>query len=105
MLNKIGGKGKEKEMNLIPIHEDEELDEMGGFDSGNLPTIDTLDEDDDDIGDEDLSWNILVICVQFYLLFCDLVVVFLWKFRTTSKVDSIFYLVTLLLFFVKVLSP
>ena len=55
MLNKIGGKGKEKEMNLIPIHEDEELDEMGGFDSGNLPTIDTLDEDDDDIGDEDLS--------------------------------------------------
>ncbi|RVW87909.1 hypothetical protein CK203_039750 [Vitis vinifera] len=33
---------KEKEMNLIPIHEDEELDEMGGFDSGNLPTIDTL---------------------------------------------------------------
>ena len=99
MLGKIGGKGKEKEMNLIPIHEDEELHEMGGFDSGNFPTIDTLDED---IGEEDLSWNILVIdlCVQFYLLFCDLVVVFLWKFRTISMIDSIFYLVTLL-FFVK----
>ena len=99
MLDKSGGKGKEKEMNLIPIHEDEELDEMGGFDSGNFPTIDALDED---IGEEDLSWNILVInsCVQFYLLFCDLVVVFLWKFRTISMIDSIFYLVTLL-FFVK----
>ena len=99
MLDKSGGKGKEKEMNLIPIHEDEELHEMGGFDSGNFPTIDTLDED---IGEEDLSWNILVIdlCVQFYLLFCDLVVVFLWKFRTISMIDSIFYLVTLL-FFVK----
>ena len=99
MLGKSGGKGKEKEMNLIPIHEDEELHEMGGFDSGNFPTIDTLDED---IGEEDLSWNILVIdlCVQFYLLFCDLVVVFLWKFRTISMIDSIFYLVTLL-FFVK----
>ena len=55
MLGKSGGKGKQKEMNLIPIHEDEELDEMGGFDSGNFPTIVTLDEDDDDIEEEDLS--------------------------------------------------
>ena len=54
MLGKSGGKNKEKEMNLTPIHEDEELDEMGGFDSGNFPTIVTLDEDDDDIGDKDL---------------------------------------------------
>ncbi|RVW89440.1 hypothetical protein CK203_046853 [Vitis vinifera] len=53
--SKSGGKNKEKEMNLTPIHEDEELDEMGGFDSGNFPTIVTLDEDDDDIGEEDLS--------------------------------------------------
>ncbi|RVW34676.1 hypothetical protein CK203_108908 [Vitis vinifera] len=52
--SKSGGKNKEKEMNLTPIHEDEELDEMGGFDSGNFPTIVTLDEDDDDIGDKDL---------------------------------------------------
>ena len=42
-------------MNLISIHEDEELDEMKGFDSGNFPIIDTLDENDDDLEDEDLS--------------------------------------------------
>ncbi|KAL6342343.1 hypothetical protein AAG906_008904 [Vitis piasezkii] len=53
--SKSGGKGNEKEMNLIPIHEDEELNEMRGFDSGNFSTIDTLDENDDDIGEEDLN--------------------------------------------------
>ncbi|RVW40938.1 hypothetical protein CK203_076926 [Vitis vinifera] len=52
---KSGGKGKGKALNLTPIHKDEELDELGGFDSGNFPTIDTLDEDDDDIGEDDLS--------------------------------------------------
>ena len=57
------------------IHEDEELDEMRGFDSGNIPTIDTLDEDNDDIWEKDLSWNILIISIQLYLLFCDLVMV------------------------------
>ena len=36
------------------IHEDEELDKMRGFDGGNFPTINTLDEDDNDIKDEDL---------------------------------------------------
>ena len=55
MLGKNGGQGKGKELNLTPIHEDEELDELGRFDSGNFPTIDTLDEDDDDIQDNDLS--------------------------------------------------
>ncbi|RVW49640.1 hypothetical protein CK203_076728 [Vitis vinifera] len=50
-----GGKGKEKELNLTPIDEDEDLDEMGIHDSEHFPTIDTLDEDDDDLGDEDLS--------------------------------------------------
>ncbi|XP_010655311.1 uncharacterized protein LOC104880428 [Vitis vinifera] len=50
-----GGKGKEKELNLTPIDEDEDLDEMGIHDSGHFPTIDTLDEDDDDLGEEDLS--------------------------------------------------
>ena len=59
------------------IHEDEELDEMRGFDSGNIPTIDTLDEDNDDIWEKDLSWNILIISIQLYLLFCDLVMVFI----------------------------
>ncbi|RVX19940.1 hypothetical protein CK203_004465 [Vitis vinifera] len=53
--SKSGGQGKGKELNLTPIHEDEELDELEGFDSGNFPTIDTLDEDDDDIGEDDLS--------------------------------------------------
>ncbi|RVW89414.1 hypothetical protein CK203_046862 [Vitis vinifera] len=53
--SKSGSKNKEKEMNLTPIHEDGELDEMGGVGSGNFPTIDTLDEDDDDIGEEHLS--------------------------------------------------
>ena len=50
-----GDKGKGKELNLTPIHEDEELDELGGFDSGNFPTIDTWEEDDDDIGQDNLS--------------------------------------------------
>ena len=40
---------------MTPIHEDEELNELGGFDSGNFPTTDTLDEDDDDIREDDLS--------------------------------------------------
>ena len=55
MLGESGGKGKEKELNLTPIHEDEELHELGEFDSGNFPTIDTSNEDDDDIGKDDLS--------------------------------------------------
>ena len=55
MLGKSGDKSRGKELNLTPIHEDEELDELGRFDSGNFPTLDTLDEDDDDIGDDDLS--------------------------------------------------
>ncbi|RVW47620.1 hypothetical protein CK203_113739 [Vitis vinifera] len=50
-----GGKGKEKELNLTPIDEDEDLHEMGIHDSGHFPTIDTLDEGDDDLRDEDLS--------------------------------------------------
>ena len=79
MLGKSGGKGKGKDLNLTPIHGDEELDELGGFDSGNFPTIDTLDEDDDDIGEDDLSWNVLVICVELYLIFSDLVMV-VWNY-------------------------
>ncbi|RVW88165.1 hypothetical protein CK203_042861 [Vitis vinifera] len=50
-----GGKGKEKELNLTPSDENEDLHEMGIHDSGHFPTIDTLDEDDDDLEDEDLS--------------------------------------------------
>ena len=50
MLGKSGGY-KEKNLNLTPTHEDDKLDEMWGFDiSGNFFIIDTLDEDDDDIG-------------------------------------------------------
>ena len=52
MLGTSGGKGKEKELNLTPIDEDEDLHEMGIHDSGHFPTIDTLDEDDDDLGEE-----------------------------------------------------
>ena len=55
MLGISGGNGKEKELNLTPIDEDEDLHEMGTHDRGNFPTIDTLDEDDDDLEDEDLS--------------------------------------------------
>ena len=58
MLDSSGckGKGKEKDFNLSPIHEDEDLDEMRRFDSENFPTIDTLDDDDDvAIEDDDLS--------------------------------------------------
>ena len=46
MLGSSGSKGKEKDFNLSPIHEDEDLDEMKRFDSENFPTIDTLDDDD-----------------------------------------------------------
>ena len=55
MLGISGGKGKEKKLNLSPIHEDEDLDETITLDSRNFPTIDTLDVDNDDIGEEDLS--------------------------------------------------
>ena len=56
MLGSSGGKGKEKNFNLSPIHEDEDFDEIRRFDSGNFPTIDTLDDDDDiDIEDDDLN--------------------------------------------------
>ena len=61
-------------MNLIPIHEDEELDEMKGFDSGNFPTIDTLDVNDDDIGEECLSWNILVMDSYVFNSICYFVI-------------------------------
>ncbi|RVW39347.1 hypothetical protein CK203_102520 [Vitis vinifera] len=49
------GKDKDKELNLTPIDEDEDLHEMGIHDGEHFPTIDTLDEDDDDLRDEDLS--------------------------------------------------
>ena len=55
MLGKSGDKGKWKELNLTPTQEDEELDEMRGFDSTNFPTIDTLNKDDHDIREDDLS--------------------------------------------------
>ena len=51
----LGNKGKE-EVNMAPINENEELDELGGFDSRSFPTIDTLDGDDDDIWERDLSY-------------------------------------------------
>ena len=54
MLSTSGDKDK-NELNLTRIDEDEDLHEMGIHDSGYFPTIDTLDEDDDDLGEEDLS--------------------------------------------------
>ena len=44
----------EKELNLISSHEDEELDKMRGFGSGSFPIIDTLECDDDGVGEEGL---------------------------------------------------
>lgn len=55
MLGKSGDKGKKKKINLALINEGEELDEIGGFNGAIFPTIDTLDEDEDDIGEEDLN--------------------------------------------------
>lgn len=55
MLGKSGDKGKKKKINLAPINEGEELDEIGGFNGAIFPTIDILDEDEDDIGEEDLN--------------------------------------------------
>ena len=51
------------------IHEDEELDEMRGFDGENFPAIYALDEDHNDIKDEDLFF--------FVFFFCDLVMDFI----------------------------
>ena len=56
MLGSSGGKDKEKDLNLSPIHENEDLNEMRKFDCGKFPTIDTLDDNDDvAIEDDDLS--------------------------------------------------
>ena len=56
MLGSSGGKGKEKDFILSQIHEDEDLDEMRRFDSGNFPTIDTFDDNDDvDIEEDGVS--------------------------------------------------
>ena len=53
MLGTSWGEGKKKELNLTPIDEDEDLHEMRIHDNGHFPTIDhTLDEDDDDLGEE-----------------------------------------------------
>lgn len=49
MLGQNQNKGKEKYVNLALIVEDEELNDMEGFDSASFPTLDTLDENDDDI--------------------------------------------------------
>ncbi|RVW70587.1 hypothetical protein CK203_060636 [Vitis vinifera] len=50
-----GSRNKENEVNLALIDEDEELNDMGGFDSASFPTIDTLDEDDNDVREDDLN--------------------------------------------------
>ena len=52
MLVTSRDKGKENELNLSSIYEDEDLDEMKGLDNGKFPNIDTLDEDDGDIGED-----------------------------------------------------
>ena len=60
MLGTSWGEGKKKELNLTPIDKDEDLHEMRIHDSRHFPIIDTLDEDDDDLAEEDLSWNNLL---------------------------------------------
>ena len=55
MLGQSGSRNKENEVNLALIDEDEELNDMGGFDSASFPTIDTLDEDDNDVREDDLN--------------------------------------------------
>ena len=61
MLGTSWGEGKKKELNLTPIDKDEDLHEMMIHDSRHFPIIDALDdEDDDDLAEEDLSWNNLL---------------------------------------------
>ncbi|KAL6344276.1 hypothetical protein AAG906_037842 [Vitis piasezkii] len=54
-LFNVHGLKKENEVNLALIDEDEELNYMGGFDSASFPTIDTLDEDDNNVREDDLN--------------------------------------------------
>ena len=42
------------------IDEDEESNDIGEFNIASFLIIDTLDKNDDDIGDDDLNWYILV---------------------------------------------
>ena len=54
-LGQSGSKRKEKEVNLTLIDEDEESNDIGEFNTASFLIIDTLDKDDDDIGDDDLN--------------------------------------------------
>ena len=69
MLGQSGSRNKENEVNLALIDEDEELNDMGGFDSASFPTIDTLDEDDNDVREDDLNWYILVMYIWLMMVF------------------------------------
>ena len=55
MLGQSRSKMKEKEVNLTLIDEDEESNDIGEFNTASFLIIDTLDKDDDDIGDDDLN--------------------------------------------------
>ena len=55
MLGQSGSKRKENEVNLTLVDEDEKSNVIGEFDSASFPSIDTLDENDDDIGEDDLN--------------------------------------------------
>ena len=73
MLGQSGSKRKENEVNLTLVDEDEKSNVIGEFDSASFPSIDTLDEDDDDIGEDDLNWYISVICIWLTMVLHDLI--------------------------------
>ena len=56
-------------MNLSPIHEDEDLNEMRKLDGGKFHIVDTLDEDDDDVGEEAFELKHHDLIFSFFLKF------------------------------------
>ena len=57
-------------------------DEIRGLDNWKFSIIDTLNDGNNDGIGEELSWKSLVICVWLYLLFCELVKIFVkvWNY-------------------------
>ena len=82
-LGHSGNKRKEKEVNLTLIDEDEESNDIGEFNIASFLIIDTLDKNDDDIGDDDLNWCILVICIWVMM------VLFMTYYGLLSKCGTI----------------
>ena len=69
MLSQIGSRSKQNEVKLALNNEDGELIVKGGFYGASFSTIDTLNENDDNIEEDNLNWYILVIYILLMMVF------------------------------------